>query len=250
MSIKFVDLLQQSWNFMRNQSAFSLYAIGISVCMKLVARFLFPEAYSQQAEQQQVDLASSLPEILPAIVLSAIDLFISLLMILNIQSINNGQYRHFFQNTSGAMQAFLPMVLLILLAISPSYIGLSITLSSTLPANVPLLYILALLLIFIGIYLLIKLSLAAYVYLLEQPKTLMETIKTTMSLSRGKMMPLVLFVVISVFVPNNLIRLLSTLNNDFIGISIKVGINAVIAVFFAIFSFRFYQVYRRLPANN
>ncbi|HDL1719896.1 TPA: ABC transporter permease, partial [Mannheimia haemolytica] len=27
MSIKFVDLLQQSWNFMRNQQAFSLFAI-------------------------------------------------------------------------------------------------------------------------------------------------------------------------------------------------------------------------------
>lgn len=48
--------------------------------------------------------------------------------------------------------------------------------------------------------------------------------------------------------PGMLSRLFTVFGNDFIGIFITIVLSAVINVFMAIFSFRFYQVYRQMPA--
>lgn len=245
MQIKFVDLLQQSWNFMRNQSAFSRYAIGILAISQFALLFLAPApsvAISPQ-EGLQVELGTVLSVMLSSILLSIVNLFVGLLMILNIQSINNGQYQHFFQNVNKAAKAFFPLILLTFITVFPLSIGFSFALTSGAS-------ILAIPLILTGLYLFIKLSLSTYVYLLEQPKTVIETIKFTMQLSRGKMMPLVLFVVISSFVPNILSSLMSVFGNDVIGILIKVLFSSAITVFITVFSFRFYQLYRQLPATR
>lgn len=247
MQIKFVELLQQSGNFMRNQSAFSLYAVGILAILQFALLFLAPAPSvtidPQQMGQQPVELGTVLSGMLPSILLSIVNLFIGILMILNIQSINNGQYQHFFQNTSKAIKAFLPLVLLTFIAVFPLSMGFSFALTSGAS-------ILAIPLILTGIYLFIKLSLSTYVYLLEQPKTVIETIKFTLQLSRGKMMPLILFVVLSSFVPNILSSLLAVFGNDVIGVLIKVILGSAITVFITVFSFRFYQLYRQLPANQ
>lgn len=249
MPIKFVDLLQQSWNFMRNQQVFSLFAIiTISVVQLLVIFLLANDATTisqQQIEQQQVEPAQMLAFLLPTMLLGGINLFINLLIILNIQSINNGHYQHFFQNIAGAIKAFLPVLLLQLVMILPISLGVSFVITS------PEMIIVAFPLILVGFYLFFKLCLLIYVYLLEKPqKTLLETIKFTLQLSRGKMMPLVLFCVISYVVPGVLSRFIAMLGNSMVGSVLSIILSAFISVFMAIFGFRFYQVYRQLSSNN
>ncbi|MDD0824709.1 ABC transporter permease [Mannheimia sp. AT1] len=249
MPIKFVDLLQQSWNFMRNQQVFSLFAIiTISVVQLLVIFLLANDAGTisqQQIEQQQVEPGQMLAFLLPTMLLGVINLFINLLMILNIQSINNGSYQQFFQNTGNAIKSFLPVLLLQIVMILPFSLGLSFAMTS------PEMIIVAFPLILVGFYFFFKLSLLIYVYLLEKPqKTVLETIKFTLQLSRGKMMPLVLFCVISYVVPGILSRFVAMIGNGSVGTVISIILSAFISVFMAIFSFRFYQVYRQLPANN
>lgn len=248
MPIKFVDLLQQSWNFMRNQQSFTLFAIVTIVVVQLAFILLLPASPEMAAEPQtqqiQIDSSKLLSILMPTVLLGIANLFLTVLMILNIQSINNGNYQHFFQNAGGALKHFLPVLMLQFIMVLPLSLGASFAMAS--PETV----IIALPMLVAGFYFFIKLSLVIYAYLLEKPqKTLSESIKFTFQLSRGKMLPLILFCVISYLLPGILSRLLTVFGNDFVGSLITVIFSAIINVFMAIFSFRFYQVYRQIPAN-
>lgn len=247
MSIKFPDLLQQSWNFMRNQHAFSLFAVITIVAVQLAFILLSSNSSELMSEPQsqpiQIDVAKMVSVLLPTIFLGVVNLFITVLMIFNIQSINDGNYRQFFQNAGSALKHFLPVLLLQFVMVLPLSLGASFAMAS--PETV----IIALPVLVVGFYFFIKLSLVIYAYLLEKPqKGLSESIKFTFQLSRGKMLPLILFCVISYLLPGMLSRLFTVFGNDFIGIVITIVLSAVINVFMVIFSFRFYQVYRHMPA--
>lgn len=249
MPIKFADLLQQSWNFIRNQRSFSLFSIVTIAIAQILIIFLSsnraPEITQQQIEQQQVEPAQILAFLLPTILFGMISLFINVLMILNIQSINSGNYQHFFQNLFTAVKAFLPVLFLQIVMISPFSLGISFALTS------PGTTIIAFSLILVGFYLFFKLCLLIYVYLIEKPqKTLSETIKFTLQLSRGKMLPLVLFCVISYVMPGILSRFIATLGDGMVGSTLSIILSAFITVFITIFGFRFYQIYRQLPEGN
>ncbi|HHW7569339.1 TPA: ABC transporter permease [Mannheimia haemolytica] len=247
MPIKFADLLQQSGNFMRNQPSFTLFAIATIIVVQLAFILLLPSSPEMMADQQpqqiQLDAAKMLAVLMPTVLLGIANLFITVLMILNIQSINDGNYRQFFQHTGSALKHFLLVLLLQFIMVLPLSLGASFAMAS--PETV----IIALPVLVIGFYFFIKLSLVIYAYLLEKPqKSLSESIKFTLQLSRGKMLPLILFCVISYLLPGLLSRLFTVFGNDFIGIVITIVLSAVINVFMAIFSFRFYQVYRQMPA--
>lgn len=248
MPIKFVDLLQQSWNFMRNQSSFTLFSVLTIVMVQLAFVLLLPAApeISNAQPDQQIEMNASkmLSILMPTILLGVANLFITILMILNIQSINNANYQQFFQNAGGALKAFFPALLLQVIMVLPLSLGASFAMASSETV------IIAIPVLVFGFYLFIKLSLVIYAYLLEKPqKTLSESIKFTMQLSRGKMLPLILFCVISYLLPGILSRLLTILGNDFVGSLLTIVFSSIINVFMVIFSFRFYQVYRQAPVH-
>lgn len=100
MPIKFVDLFQQSWNFMRNQQSFTLFAIATIVVVQMAFILLLPASpeilADTQPQQIQIDSEKLLSVLMPTILLGVANLFLTVLMILNIQSINNGNYQHIF----------------------------------------------------------------------------------------------------------------------------------------------------------
>ncbi|WP_238544167.1 hypothetical protein [Mannheimia haemolytica] len=134
MSIKFVDLLQQSWNFMRNQQAFSLFAIVTIVVVQLVFILVSPNSPELMAESQpqqlQIDASKMVSILLPTILLGVVNLLINVLMIFNIQSINDGNYRQFFQNAGNALKHFLPVLLLQFVMVLPLSLGASFAMAS------------------------------------------------------------------------------------------------------------------------
>lgn len=73
MPIKFVDLLQQSWNFMRNQQSFTLFAIMTIVVVQLVFILLLPASpemvANQQPQQIQIDSSKLLAILMPTVLL-------------------------------------------------------------------------------------------------------------------------------------------------------------------------------------
>lgn len=254
MQIKFAELFQQSWNFMRNQQRFSLFAVASIVILQLIVILFTSSAITDtvstdiSVQTQAMDASKILALLLPIVLLGGSNLLIHLLMILNIQSINNGSYTHFFQNINGALKAFFPIIFLHFVMALPVGLGASTLVGGGGASDM---LIIAFPVMLLGFYLFIKLCLVVYVYLLEKPqKSVLETIRFTFQLSRGKMLPLILFFVITYVLPGMVSRILSVLGNNLVSVAISLILSALISVFMAIFSFRFYQVYRQAPAQN
>lgn len=167
MPIKFVDLFQQSWNFMRNQQSFTLFAIVTIVVVQMAFILLLPASpeilADTQPQQIQIDSEKLLSVLMPTILLGVANLFLTVLMILNIQSINNGNYQHFFKNVGSALMNFLPVLILQFIMVLPLSLGASFLMAS--PESV----MIALPVLVMGLYFCIKLSIVIYAYLLESP---------------------------------------------------------------------------------
>lgn len=245
MSIKFVNLFQDTWNFVRNRPNFALYAIGLLTLLQVVISLLFkrpqltPEQLSNPPALQQMLAEQVLPTFISALAL----VFVNVLLILNVKSINNGEYQHFFQNISGALQRFLQSAWLTLLQMLPLSVGMSFLL--VLGKNDGSL--LAIPLLVTGLYVFVKLNLVVYAYLIEPNQSLTATLKWTWSLSRGKMLPLIVYSALIYLIPawiGSVVNGLGAALGSVAGAILVQTVNAFLNLLFVIFSFRFYQVYR------
>ncbi|MDO4697415.1 MAG: hypothetical protein Q4A60_01865 [Pasteurellaceae bacterium] len=247
MPIKFPELLQQSWNFMRNQTQFTLTGIGLLVALQLLSLFVSPQMQLSPEELNSPDAFEKVfqDQLLPMILSGVISVFFNILLVLNIKSINRGDYRHFFQNLAGVAKAFFPVIALTLVMVLPLSVGISF--GGTV-GQAGSLAILILPLMITGIYLFVKFCLVIYAYLIEEPqKTVGESIKFVWQLSRGKMRMLFLFCVISYLVPSLLSSFIGRIVGGDIGVMIAQVFGAALSLFMVIFGFRFYQAFRALP---
>ncbi|AGO15933.1 hypothetical protein K756_03560 [Glaesserella parasuis ZJ0906] len=242
MPIKFPSLLQDSWNFIRNQGSFTLTGTALLILLQLSTIFLFPRVEIQAgntSNQEMLTLLTS--QLAPTIISALISVFINILLILNIKSINSGTYQHFSQNIWATLKAFFPVILLTIFMVMPLSIGISF--GGTVGQQGSL-AIMILPLMATGIYLFVKLSLVVYAYLLEAPQSIMQTLRFTWGLSRGRMFPLFLFCILSYFFPSLLGSLIGRIGGD-VGIILSQVVGAFISLFVVVFGFRFYQVYRQ-----
>ncbi|QIW16392.1 hypothetical protein A4G20_08610 [Pasteurellaceae bacterium RH1A] len=239
MPINFAQLFQDSWNFMRNQSHFSLFALGLVLLAQIGHFFATPQLSLSSTEADFAGQGQDLPTILPTLLFGVLNLLITILIILNIRQINQGQFKSFFAPLGQSLAAFFPVVVITIVSAIPLSIGFAMLLTSRDLA------ILALPVLITGVFVFIKFSLAHYVYLLESPQRgIGQTLKETWGLSRGKMFPLILFCVINYMLPSILLNLLTASGNQVVDM-LALLVNAFISVFTLIFSFRFYQVYRQ-----
>ncbi|WP_301098945.1 hypothetical protein [Otariodibacter sp.] len=247
MPINFQRLLQESWNFMRNQANFSLFGVGLLVILQLIGIYFLPTSTISQDNMQSV---SSMKDInmlafASSIIWAVLSIWVNILLILNIKSINAGQYRSFFSNIGGALKGFLPVIFLNLIMVMPlafasSLSGVSVATGNSLP-------IMGIVVMVLGVFIFVKYSLVTYVYLVESPrKSISETLRLTWAMSRAKMKLLSVFCGITYLLPL-LINLLIGQTNGDIGILVVQIVGSFINVFMVIFSFRFYQIYRELP---
>ena len=238
MPIKFPDLLQDSWNFIRNQRTFSLFAIALLSGLQFVNLFLVPRV-SVEANNAEMTLSA----LYPLLIMGVLNIFLTTLFILNIKDINQGSFKHFFQNLSTTLAKLFPVIVLNILMVLPLSMGMAFQLFGTQAGNG--LALAAFPLIIGRAFLFIKLCLSVYDYLNEEFNGFGETIRFTCQLSRGKGIALVLFCVISYFVPQILMSFLSGLSANTIGLAVTVFVSSFFSLFITVFSFRFYQVYRQ-----
>lgn len=247
MPLNFLQLLQESWNFMRNQVNFSLISLGLVVASQLLFWSLQPDAaitFSATPEQREQILLANLPY---AVLSALTNALIAVMMILNIKAINAGQYHHFFSPLPHALKVLLPVIVINVLMILPFVFGLSFSGMFFMAGSMQLL---GLPFFVCGAYLSMKLYVSYYAYLLDTPqKSIGESLKFAWTHSRGRMKVLVLFCLIALLLPFLLNNQLVQLQSELIWTLISVVIGAVINVYLAIFGFRFYQVYRDLPAQ-
>lgn len=244
MPIQFPTLLQDSWNFIRNQPHFTLVGGGLLILVQQLLFYFSPKILldptglnADTLDKQLGDLVLSL---VPVLVVSVIGIFINLLLILNINTINNGQYRHFFQHSGIALSRLFPFIGLNLLMFLP----LSIGSTSFVTGQAGGLSIIALPLMVTGLFLFVKWCLAAYVYLVEVPqKGVFETLSFTWQMSRGRMSTLFLFCLLTHLFPSVITASIANLGG--IGSLLSQIVAAVFSLFVTVFGFRFYQAYRQ-----
>lgn len=237
MPIKFPNLLQDSWNFIRNQHTFSLLAIILLSALQFVNLFLVPRIGNMDTENVEMTLS----DLFPLLVMGVANIFITTLLILNIKEINRGSFKHFFQNLSAAVTKLFPVVLLNIIMVLPLSIGMASQVFGAKAGNG--LSMIAFPLIIGGAFLFIKLCLSVYAYLIEELNSVNEAIRFTWQLSRGRGIALVLFCVISYFVPQILMSFLSGLSGNTLGLVVNVLVSSFFSLFITVFSFRFYQAY-------
>ncbi|MDP8078782.1 hypothetical protein [Phocoenobacter skyensis] len=245
MPIKFMQLFQDSWNFMRNQHQFSVFAIGamlfIQLCQFVILQF-FPMELSVNGGNPE----GMLSVIIPTVVLLILTLLFTALIILNIKSVTNGSYKHFFQPVTKIVNSFFPLVILNIISAIPLAFTINAVASFAINGKSSI-SLVALPIVAMGFYLFAKLCLTTYVYLIEEPqKSVTETLSFTFRLSKGKMRPLILFCLLSSFLPLFIINSLERLGNGSFILILSAIISAFIGVFVIVFSFRFYQLYRQL----
>lgn len=236
MLMNFPQLIQDSWNFIRNRSQFSLFAIILLVAIQATVLLIMPNT--------PVSAEASISMLLPTVIIGTAiaNVYVSLLLILNIKSINAGQYHAFLQNALTAFNKLLPAIGLYILMMLPLSFGLSPVFLSVMSENG--VSIISLPLLVMGIFIFMKLCLSIYIYLIEE-YSFGQAVKFTWNFTKGKMNLMIGYCLIANVLPQLLAGLVSKLGDNIAVMIISFFISAFLSLFTTIFGFRFYQAIRQ-----
>lgn len=253
MPIKFPNLLQESWNFIRNQRQFSLSAFILLFVLQLVHQFLFSYrmnvAEIADGNNPQFSLSEVIANLFPTLIFSIVSLWATLMMILNIKAINNGQNTAFFAQNKTALNKLFTAVLISFAMSLPMAMGSSFLMFTQMNGGAEM-SILGLPLLVSGIYFFLKWCLAIYAYLIEDLQGVKNSLRFAWQLTKGKMLPMILFCIMTYMLPTMLMSLIGRVIPAAMTIPVSALCNAFFTLFVTVFSFRFYQVYKQMPAKN
>ena len=225
MPINFLQLLEESWNFIRNQTQFSIIAVGLFLSLSIFNLYMAEQFTSVTLEPTQ-GLS------LLAIILSLLNLYVSVLIILN----------HFFQSVGMALARLPAAIGVSMLAVLPLSLGVSSIIVGNMMGNG--VSVVGLPLLVFGIYIFLRLCPALYATLIEN-LPVMQAVKLTWRLTKGKMLVMIGYAIFAYLIPQLLPALLSNLGKNLVFQVISIGFSIFFALFFTIFGFRFYQVLRQ-----
>ena len=231
MPINFPQLLQDSWNFIRNRRQFSLTAIGLLLAIQLLATFVLANLMA----------SNSTVSLLPSLLIGIGNIFISVLLVLNINDINSGTFQSFFQNTGKALTKLLPAILLYIIMGLPLSFGMSSILFGNISGSGANIFSLPLLAI--GIFVFVRLNLSTYVFLVENYRV-GQAVKFMWQLAKGKMAVLFAYTLLANLLPILITALVGRLGDNVAIMVLSFMISAFLSLFTTIFSFRFYQTIR------
>ena len=221
MPINFPQLLQDSWNFIRNRRQFSLTAIGLLLAIQLLATFVLANLMA----------SNSTVSLLPSLLIGIGNIFISVLLVLNINDINSGTFQSFFQNTSKALTKLLPAILLYIIMGLPLSFGMSSILFGNISGSGA------------NIFSLPLLAIGIYVFLVENYRV-GQAVKFMWQLAKGKMAVLFAYTLLANLLPILITALVGRLGDNVAIMVLSFMISAFLSLFTTIFSFRFYQTIR------
>ena len=235
MPINFPQLLQDSWNFIRNRRQFSLTAMGLLLAIQLLATFVLSNFM----------VSASAVSLLPSLLIGIGNIFISVLLVLNINDINVGIFQSFFQNTSKALAKLLPAISLYIIMVPLSF-GMSSILFSNISGSGASIFSLPL--SAIGIFVFVRLNLAIYVFLVENYRV-GQAVKFMWQLAKGKMAALFAYTLLANLLPILITALVGRLGDNVAIMMLSFVISAFLSLFTTILGFRFYQTIRPKTVN-
>lgn len=236
MPINFPQLLQDSWNFIRNRRQFSLTAMELLLTIQLLATFVLSNFM----------VSASAVSLLPSLLIGIGNIFISVLLVLNINDINAGIFQSFFQNTSKALAKLLPAISLYIIMVLPLSFGMSSILFGNISGSGASIFSLPLLAI--GIFVFVRLNLSTYVFLVENYRV-GQAVKFMWQLAKGKMAALFAYTLLANLLPILITALVGRLGDNVVIMVLSFVISAFLSLFTTIFGFRFYQTIRPQMVN-
>lgn len=240
MSVNFVQLLQESGNFIRNQKTFSLTAILVMLALQ-VANLLVSAQLFKAVDPTQ--MSSSLGGgLFLSVVFAVFTVYFSLvLVVLNIKKINEGQYHNFFEATGEAFSKLFPVIGVIILMSFP----LSFGIASAAMGGEAGLSIIALPLLAGGIFIFLKLCLGSYALLIENMRV-GQAVKFSWQLTKGKMLWMIGYVLIAYVIPMVINAMLAQISANLLMQIIAALVGVCLSLFTVVFGFRFYQTLRNI----
>lgn len=232
MQINFIQLLQDSLNFIRNNARLFILALVLN----LVLKFLTLQVSFSITDMSKLDTTNML---LPTVGIGVLDIFLKGLIILNINSVNNRNYQHFFINIPKVISYLGGLLLLSIITLIPVSVGVAIF------TIYPQINIVAVPFLMLGFYFIVKLYLLPYSYLIEQPKqSIKQALIYSFNLTKGRTLSILGLILISYFVPATIISIVDSFKNDISSFG-SIFLSGFFSVFSIILEFRFYQIYRQ-----
>ncbi|QPB43194.1 hypothetical protein [Rodentibacter haemolyticus] len=245
MNINFTQVLQDSWNFFRNQQKTMLRFVSILFMVQVASVLLSPPLISQE----ELTTGSTLPDLtkldvtgflLSFSITQLATTFIGAWGITTIHQISRQNYRTLGQSFNATLPRFIGVVILEVVVIIPLLLGLvEITAAAVTQASPSIISLFA---IIFGIYFFVRLNLSATHYLTAQTG-IGQSLKTVWLQGMNKKGALFIYaLLIYVVVPILIFQIVSISNNIIFAVTASI-LAALINIFVLIVTYRFYSLF-------
>ncbi|BFU59204.1 MULTISPECIES: hypothetical protein [Rodentibacter] len=245
MNINFTQILQDSWNFFRNQQKTMLRFVSILFMVQVASVLLSPPLISQK----ELTTGSALPDLtkldVTAFLLSfsitqLATTFIGAWGITTIHQISRQNYRTLGQSFNATLPRFIGVVILELAAITPLLLGLLEITAAVATQTSP--SIISLFAVIFGVYFFVRLNLSATHYLTTQAG-IGQSLKTIWLQGVNKKSALFVYaLLIYVVVPILIFQIVSISNNIIFAVIASI-LAALINIFVLVITYRFYSLF-------
>ncbi|OOF68726.1 hypothetical protein [Rodentibacter caecimuris] len=246
MSIHFDQILQDSWNFIRNQQKIALTFIAILFCSQVLflsvmpnSEMIIPKNLSPAQLQQILQEAFSANSITLSLINQLFLLIIAAWGIMTIHQISQNQGASLTQSFNRILPRIMGVVWINILVILTMTIGMSQLLLATLSGSGTLP---GLIILLIGLFIYIRLELAALHYLI-QPISTPIALRQIWQAGLTRNRTLVLYSILTKAVPVILVLPLTSLPDSQILTMVIQLISSFLAFFIYIFTYRFYTLF-------
>ncbi|MBE2894050.1 hypothetical protein [Spirabiliibacterium falconis] len=234
MQLNFTAIIQDCFNFMRNQKQMTLFFIMLQAIIAFTLRALPLEPLMNEGNHLNPTQA------LIAVGGQIAVLLVTLWLLNAIMQISRTHHMNYASAFVNSIKQLLPFLLLNFFVVLPFTLAI---LSLITGAG----GILGLIAILLGGFMFVRLSLAPYAYVIDRT-SLNTAMKRVWQQGSGRMSALFLFTIIAYILPSAVNLQLARLGDNAISVGITTIISSTVAVFTLIFTYRFYQHFMQRSA--
>ncbi|OOF57102.1 hypothetical protein [Rodentibacter genomosp. 2] len=246
MKINFTQVLQDSWNFFRNQKKTMLQLVLILFMTQVLSILLSPSINSPEAlvdtntfDMANIDVIGFLTSFSIAQLATT---FLSAWGLLTIHKISQQNYRTLGQTFGATLSRFIGVVILELIVVIPIFLGLfeigAAVLTKTSPS------IISLVAIIVGIWFFIRVNLSTTHYLTSQD-SIGQSLQKIWLQGRTQKSALFIYALLVYFVVPTLVFQLTTLSNNMVFILIVSGFASLLNILMLVVTYRFYSLFMK-----
>lgn len=239
MQINFTHILQDSWNFFRNQQKVMFQFVLILFIAQNVGALLSSPLNNESHISELANI--NIENIAFSIVITQLlTSFISAWGLISIHSISQQNYQTLTKSFTLALRRFLGVIVLNLLMTAPMLLGLSEAFAALLTKSSP--SIISLIAMLVGIWFFVRLNLTAVHYLSTQDD-IKQTIQKIWIKGSSRKNVLFIYTLLVYFLAPILVFQLTTFSNNVLFDMVISILSAVLNIFMLVITYRFYSLF-------